>query len=200
VKKFLKKFLYVTLLFALAGAAAFISYSYFGGKTETGPRNIGSFVQNFPENAAITTQPYVNEQPEEDIAELRIKATTKVIYEYIYPDNIPVQSEEKFTQLLIGLNREELTEIYYGWDIAEFTEENVILRKKIEEGSERYIIGEKDGFVAVFYDTAQKRGNVKEITKASVSSFSPDEQIRLSEGIYVTGRNNLARILEDYGS
>jgi hypothetical protein len=200
MKKFIKILLCGALLLLIAGAAALLSYGYLGGTDEAGTRNIGSFVQTIPENPDITTQPYDTAQPEEDIAEARIKATTKVIYEYIYPDNIPVQSEEKFTETLIGLNREELTEIYYGWDIPEFSEKTVVLRKKIEEGSERYIIGEKDGFVAVFFDTAQKRGNVKEITKTPVSSFSPDEQIRLAEGIYVTGRNNLIRILEAYGS
>lgn len=201
-KKLIRIFSWSAGLILVASVAMFISFKVISGMDPDGTPNIGSFVLDTAHEPDITVEPYAVPEPisENDEDAVRINRNTKIIYEYVYSDNEHVQSEETSPYFLIGLTEKEFMEIYYGWDIAVFTEDSVILRKQLQAGSEQYIVGIKDGYVAVFYDSAQKSDNVKEVTATPINSLTPDEQIKLKEGVYVSGRDNLIKILEDYGS
>lgn len=136
------------------------------------------------------------------IPEKTIKSNAKIVYEYMYESDGNVQTiSEEIPIALVGLNEHQIAEIYYGWEIKEFSEELVILEKKVfDDEDENYIVGVKDGFIAVFLNNTIKEDNIKEITSTPINALLPDEQIRLQEGIVVKGKDNLVKILEDYGS
>lgn len=202
MKKLIRIFLWSAGLLAVASVAMFITFKVISGMDSDGTPNIGNFTQEAVQESDIIVEPYaaLETASENDEDAVRINKNTKIIYEYVYPDNEHAQSEEASPYFLIGLTEKELTEIYYGWDITVFTEDSVIMRKQLKAGSERYIVGIKDGYVAVFYDGVQKSDNVKEVTATPINALTPDEQIKLKEGVYVSGRDNLIKILEDYGS
>ena len=128
-----------------------------------------------------------------------ISAETKMVYQYFYSrDKVTKEQIEMAPVFLQGLDMEQLKSVYTGWQIVLFSPEKVILRCKIEGfSSETYILGESDGFLAVFYEDAQKGIHLKEKTELPVSALPDGEAAQLREGIRVTGEENLAKLLAD---
>lgn len=131
-----------------------------------------------------------------------IGADTKIIYQYFYSrDRVIKEQIEYAPAFLQGLDMEQLKSIYTGWQIILFSPEKVILRCKIEGlSSETYILGESDGFLAVFYEDTKKNIRLKEKTDLPVSALPEGEAMQLREGIHVTGEENLAKLLGDFMS
>lgn len=131
-----------------------------------------------------------------------IDANTEIIYQYFYSRDRTIKEQmEQAPVFLQGLDMEQLKSVYTGWQIMFFSPEKVILRCKIEGlSSETYILGESEGFLAVFYEDVQKKIHLKEKTELPLSSLPDGEAMQLREGIRVTGEENLAKLLGDFMS
>ena len=131
-----------------------------------------------------------------------IRANTKMIYQYFYSKDKTIKEQiEQAPVFLQGLDMEQLKSVYSVWQIMFFSPEKVILRCKIEGlSSETYILGESDGFLAVFYEDTQKNIHLKEKTELPLSALPEGEVMQLREGIRVTGEENLAKLLSDFMS
>lgn len=129
-----------------------------------------------------------------------IDADTKMIYQYFYTkDRVMQEKIEPSPDFLQGLDRAQLESVYNGWQLVYFSPEKVILRCRIEgKSSESYLIGEYEGFVAVFYEDIQKTIHLQECTDIPLSALPEGEQVQLRDGLRVTGEENLARVLADY--
>ena len=85
--------------------------------------------------------------------------------------------------------------------IKSFSEREVVLQKAIEgESTQHYIIGEYEGYIAVFYEKYINDTNIKEITNIPLESLPQEEQDRIKKGIKITGKEELMKFLESYGS
>ena len=131
-----------------------------------------------------------------------IGADTKMIYQYFYSrDKVVKEQIEQAPIFLQGLDMDQLKSVYTGWQILFFSPEKVILRCKIEGlSSETYILGESDGFLAVFYEDTEKHIRLKEKTELPISALPEGEAMQLQEGIRVTGEENVAKLLSDFMS
>lgn len=131
----------------------------------------------------------------------RITPSTKMVYEYYYPeDSVTETFEDAPPYFLIDYTLEDIKRCYSNWNIALFSEKEVVMKKTVDGPSpQRYVIGENDGFVAVFYDLENER-LIKELTDVPVSALNDDIKERLEEGIAVTGNERLNRLLEDFTS
>lgn len=129
-----------------------------------------------------------------------ISAETKMVYQYFYSrDRVTKEQVEMAPVFLQGLDMDQLKSVYNGWQVILFSPEKVILRCKIDGlSSETYIIGESDGFLAVFYEDGQKGIHLKEKTELPITSLPDGERIQVKEGLRITGEENLARVLADY--
>ena len=129
-----------------------------------------------------------------------ISSDTKMVYQYFYSrDRVTKEQVEMAPVFLQGLNMEQLQSVYQGWQIILFSPDKVILQCKIEGlSSETYILGEKDGFLAVFYEDGQKGIHLKEKTDVPLSALPKEEAEQIREGRRITGEENLAKILGDY--
>ena len=134
--------------------------------------------------------------------ENRIRPDTKIVYQYFYAtDRVTKEQTEPAPDFLQGLDMEQLEGIYNGWQVVLFSPETVILRCNIKGlSSETYILGEQDGFLAVFYEDAQKILHLKEKTDLPLSALPEGEAKQIREGLQVTGEENLAKILSDLNS
>jgi len=63
-----------------------------------------------------------------------------------------------------------------------------------------YILGELNGFVALYLERASPGLDIVEVTNIPLAALPPDEQQRLLEGIRIDGEEELARFLQDFGS
>ena len=133
---------------------------------------------------------------------MRLTADTRMVYQYYYTeDMITKEQSEPCPLFLQGLDLAELQSIYNGWQIVSFSAEKVILRSQINGRSdESYIIGESEGYLAVFYEDAQKVIRLKERTDLPLSALSADDAMQIREGLRVLGEENLAKLLSDYMS
>jgi len=131
-----------------------------------------------------------------------IGKNTKLIYRYFYTqDNVTKETAEPAPEYLYGLDMEQMRSICSDWDIIRFSSEKVIMRKVIEGSSkEAYIIGEKDGYLAVYFEDAEKGFRLKEKTEIPLYVLPAEEERKIKIGIHVNGDEELARILSDYNS
>lgn len=132
----------------------------------------------------------------------RIRADTKMVYQYFYTqDHVTKKNIELAPDFLQGLDLEELQSIYTGWQVVRFSPDTVILRCSIDGlSSEVYVLGEKEGFLAIFYEDEKKSLRLQEQTQLPLSALPEGEQRQLQEGIRVVGEENLAKVLADFMS
>ncbi len=154
----------------------------------------------------IQNLPYTAQGAEESISvatdTARITPSTKMVYEYYYTEDGVTQTlEDVPPYFLLDMTLEDMKKVYTDWQIVSFSSKEVVMRKTVEaKSNEQYIIGEKDGYIAVFYKEPQHGVILHEMTNTPLSSLPIEERERLLNGIDVTGDENLARILSDYTS
>ena len=68
-----------------------------------------------------------------------------------------------------------------------------------DDGARGYVLSVFEGYIAVFSAPGPET-RLLEVTRTPASALSPDERNRLTTGIEITGDEQLARILQDYGS
>ena len=141
-------------------------------------------------------------EEKEAVEAVKITPSTKMVYEYYYKGDGTIETTEEVPPyFLIDMTEEKMRDTFVDWDILVFQPDEVIMRKMVEGKSDQYyIVGVHEGYVAVFYASETNGSTLKEITDMPVSAFPSDEQARLRQGIPVTGRDALVRILQDYGS
>ncbi len=204
-----KSFLLVTVFSIFLGLAGFYATEkyfekelHFENANENGI--LSKKFDNQEENLGQSLKE--TEKKEEDVLETstaqKILPTTKIVYEYYYLDDNIIQKEEGVPlHFLLGLTFNDLKELYPDWSILSFSEKEVVMRKTVnEESDQHYIVGQKDGYITIFYEEEKDGTNIHEITNIPIDGLSETEKVLLNDGIYVTGEENLARILEDYGS
>ncbi len=132
----------------------------------------------------------------------KIQPSTKMVYQYYYPvDGVMKEQEDTPPYFLLDRTFQDMQSLYEDWQIVSFSNAEVVMRRTMEgKSEERYIVSQKDGFVAVFYEEEQNGESLHELTDTPLSSLPIEERERLKEGISVTGEENLSKILADYGS
>ena len=173
----------------------------------------GKIDQNSEENQQQVQELASEEEPQEQeeqqqpevqtvSTEQRITPSTKMVYQYYYEeDGVTEIQEDVPPYFLIDLTLNDLLKYYTNWEVLSFSEREVVMRQIVpDESHQNYVVGEQDGYIAVFYQVEKNGIRLHELTDTPVSSLSQEEQQRLAEGILVTGDDNLAKILEDYGS
>lgn len=134
--------------------------------------------------------------------EQKITPSTKMVYEYYYPeDDVTEVYEDVPPYFLIDYTFDDIKRCYSNWTIVSFSDREVIMKKNVDgPSSQRYIIGEKDGYIAVYYDIENEGYMLKEITTMPVSALSDEDRRCIESGIRITGKEKLVRALEDYTS
>ncbi|MDD3571092.1 MAG: BofC C-terminal domain-containing protein [Lachnospiraceae bacterium] len=175
-----------------AGMGYAYSVAKYGKGTEQGDEQ---------QKAAVTQEHEYKYKPT-SVVEEKITPSTKMVYQYYYTeDGVTEVQEDVPPYFMLDLTLSDVSKYYTAWDIVSFSPKEVVLRKTIEgESQQRYVVGQKDGYVAVYYEEEQDGVSLKEITGISVDGLSEDEKIRLNQGIKIVGDEALARTLENYSS
>ncbi|MCI9016600.1 MAG: hypothetical protein HFJ53_05515 [Clostridia bacterium] len=131
--------------------------------------------------------------------EEKISPKAVIILKKEYKDCGHIIKQYKEAKELVNLTKQELEEKYYNWKIEEFTPMRISLIKS-EAGNcnEHYILREKDGIIAIY--SIDKDGNeiLKEETEIVTQYLTDTDLIKIKNGIYVFGEEELNAILEDY--
>lgn len=130
----------------------------------------------------------------------KITPSTKMIYEYYYKkDNITESFEDTPPYFFIDLTRTDLEKKFQDWNIKSFSSKEVVMQKVLDEKSnQHYILGEYDGYVAIFYEKEINGTRLKDITSTPIQSLPLEEQEKIKTGIKIKGNDELFNILQDY--
>ena len=159
--------------------------------------------QNIEYNEDINSDFFQAQQkPVDNITVAKITPSTKMTYEYFYKsDKITETVEDVPPYFLIDLTRTDLEDNFKEWQVKSFSEKEVVLQKVIEgESTQHYIIGEYDGYIAVFYEKEINGTKLKELTDIPLESLTEEEQEQIKKGIKITGKEELMKFLESYDS
>ena len=160
-------------------------------------------IQIVEEKAETDTEFFEREEkPVDNITVAKITPSTKMIYEYFYKeDSITERVEDVPPYFLIDLTRNDLETNFKDWQIKSFSSKEVVLQKTIQgESTQHYIIKDYDGYIGIFYEKEINGTNLKEITNIPLESLPIEEQEKIKKGIKITGKDELMRFLESYGS
>lgn len=150
----------------------------------------------------LNSEPYYVENQEVQTAtatEDTIKTYTKIVYQYYYElDDKLVENVTQPPYYLIDMNRSQLQDCYPDWEVQSFSCDKVVLLKSLAEKNEDgyFILGEKEGYICVFY----QNGDIREVTQTPLTALPTSEQKKLRKGIKVYGEDNLIKMLEDFTS
>lgn len=134
--------------------------------------------------------------------EQKITPSTKMVYEYYYPeDDVTEVYEDVPPYFIVDYSLEDIKRCYSNWTIVSFSDREVIMKKSVDgPSSQRYVIGEKDGYIAVYYDVENEGMILKELTSTPITALSDSDRRNVEIGIRIIGRERLVRALEDYTS
>ncbi len=134
-------------------------------------------------------------------APVRIGRSTEIVHKVLYGCGHEDTTTTSAPPEMVGLTREELAREVPDWAITEFSESRVVMRQRratmspVCEGT--MCVGEKDGWVTVFYGTPERRCRPKSSPRAiAVRDLPPSEQEDLRKGIAVSSEQELLRTLE----
>jgi len=196
----------LTTCLALTLLSAGLSYAYLSLKA---PGDLGKPNEKLPDLPKLEYQGNASshelQKASMDLGNpVKIRSFTEILYRTVYEcgheetDRIPAPQE------MIGLSRDDLAKQIEAWTITEFSENQVILFQKRQGMSPSCLktmhIGEKDGWVTVFYGTPDNRCRPKSATRIKASGLPPGELDDLKAGIPVSDEEELLRVLEALAS
>ena len=131
-----------------------------------------------------------------------VEEDTVIRYIYMYKgDGMEEIYEDMPPYYMLGKNEEELRLKLDKWQIDSFDSEMVVLSKEVEgKSNQHYVIKDYNGYVAVYYNVDGNIDNLKEVTNTPTVSLGEYERKGITEGIYVDGRQNLLKIIENLES
>ena len=144
---------------------------------------------------ARETEPRISITPERPIT-LDGAAVLEYIYKYS-GDNITEITEAPLPPYLVGLTETEAAEKLRGFTITGFSADKITAVKILKGDSrQHYILGEYNGYLAVFY---KRGGGLKEVTNTPINTLSREEKNMLAAA-EIVGSDKLERLLEDMES
>lgn len=127
-----------------------------------------------------------------------INENTVLSFVSIYDDGFRDTREIIAPAYMKGWNRDKMALAYSSWQMDEFSKERVVFNKYQEgRSSQHYFLGEKEGYVAVYYKDS---GILKEITSTPAGSLSDEEKKILKSQKEINGDEHLYRYLQDLES
>ena len=199
----------LTACLALMLISAGLSYTYLNIKNpnKTGKLKMDEALPNLPNYSYINNNISLDGFRNIDLElfdHAKIRSSTKITRRIIYECGHEEISSLPAPREMVGLSGEALAKQIAPWIITEFSEKEIILLQKRQGISPSCLntmhIGEKDGWVTVFYGTPEKRCKVKSTTRIEASNLPKGELEDLKTGIPITDQEELLHILEALAS
>lgn len=191
-----KKMVILTIVFLVILSSSIIGYAYTSKNDNN--KKITNSINDMVDN---TTYPIVTSKIEEDNIKIsKITPNTVIKYNTVEDGVIKSSTSKSAPYQMIGLTEEEFSKTIEDVKILSFTDELVVLEKDLYKKQDSYIIGEKDGYIAVFYKDENDNITLKNETKILIQNLPEEDKKLLQNGINAKNDTELIRIIEDYTS
>lgn len=193
IKKLRGNVKYFVILFLISILVGFVF-----AKKENSVNNL--IIQNVVARENDSGFSYDENVLETSFQEEKIKDSTKLILKKYYLDcNHNIEREVELPNELVNFSKEELEKEFKEWKIEKFSEEEVILYKKIYGlCDEHFLILSGNEFVEVYELDEDYDKELYEITNISIEYLAEEDLEKLKEGIYVYGIAELNSTLENF--
>lgn len=197
----MKKWMYVIGAMIIILVAILVGYYLFQNndkqKTTTNRQEVKNLMQ---EQNIVKETDIVNEISVSSVEQEKISPNATLILKKYYEEcNHTIKEYAKMPEEYVNKTKEELEKLQEDWEIEEFSNREVILRKRINGTcGEHFVIREKDGIIAVYQVKDNNEEVLKEETGITVEYLTENDKLRLEEGIRIYGEEELNSTLEDY--
>lgn len=194
----MKKWIYIIIVVVIIIIAIFVGNMLFKNKDNT---NTNTQVQNnISKGNEIEENIFTNDISVSSIEQEKISPNAVLILKKHYEEcDHTIKEYAKMPEEYVNLNQEELAKKQEGWQIEEFSKDEVTLIKNINSVcNEHYVLREKDGIIAVYQIHEDNTETLKEETGIAVEYLTDIDKLRLEEGIRIYGEEELNSTLEDY--
>ncbi|MGE5473632.1 MAG: BofC C-terminal domain-containing protein [Ignavibacteriales bacterium] len=199
----------LSILVVLLAMAAYFSFELYSKEHQSNNYQLQYKGKALPQNLQKDTTPKTvspqsfntevqGNRPEDNI----IRPGAIIIIEKKYTKCGHVSSTQiDAPEDMVNLNESQFKLVFKNWNVSLFSPEKVILSKEIQtKCMNHFILKEKDGFIAVYYQESINGISLKEVTSISVENLPQKEKSRLKEGIKIESVQDLAQTLEDLSS
>lgn len=126
-------------------------------------------------------------------------AATLIINKYYKDCQHTITSSVDVPYEMINMSEDEIKEQYPGWQVVEFSENEVSLYKEFEGiCNEHYIVSMEDGYIVVYNLDEKMEKALYERTEISTEYLTDGDINDLKNGIEVQGFSKLNALLENY--
>ena len=190
VMKMKKYIIYAFLIFVLSTILGYYVYGLFYPNQEESKEEIADIIkQNDTENESVLT----------DSSEEKVSIHTMLTFNVYYTKCDHTQTTyDRDNAKYVNLTREELEKEFDGWEITEFSEDDVVFEKEVDNiCPKHFIIRAQEGMVTVYHIVNNEEVLYK-VTDIAVEYLTEEDMTRINNGIYVYGDNELNATLEDF--
>lgn len=152
----------------------------------------------YNENNIVSEDAVVSTSKEED----KVTPNTILVLERFYERcGYTVIQETVMPYDVVNMTKEQMEEKYADWTIREFSAQEVVMYKVIDDRcNEHYVLKEDDGYIDIYKENEDGTLEILELTDISTQYLAEADIEKLQEGIKVHGEVELQKILEDYNS
>ncbi len=197
----MKKGLYIVIVIIIVVVAILLGRYLFKNNSNRNEQNYDeTMVNNLQEPNEIQENTFINDISVSSIEKEKISPNAMLILKKHYEECDHVIKEyAKMPEEYVNLTQEELKENQEGWEIEEFSKDEVILKKEVSGVcNQHYILREKDGNIVVYQIHDNNEESLKEETGIATEYLTDTDRLRLEEGIRIYGDEELNSTLEDY--
>lgn len=110
-----------------------------------------------------------------------------------------IKEEVEIPRECINKTKNELEQEYTGWNIENFSNDEVIISKK-ENGycDKHYILREREGIVAIYALDRDGKEVFKEDTSIGIEYLTETDSLSIRQGMQIYGDEKLNSFLEDF--
>lgn len=105
----------------------------------------------------------------------------------------------KIPENLINCTQQELQNQYMGWEVKEFSNDQIILYKEFEgECGEHYVLRDEEGKITIYKATDDGEGVLYEKTDISTDYLPKEDRESIKNGLKVNGKEKLNELIESF--
>ncbi len=102
--------------------------------------------------------------------------------------------------VFIGASKDVIETSFSDWDVVEFSENSVYLKKIVETPEPMYVLTCEDGILVVYYKDIEGNVTVEEETSINVETLPEVDIEKIKQGIVYKNKTDVIMALQNYDS
>ena len=110
-----------------------------------------------------------------------------------------IEKSQNIGQNLVNLTEEQLKEQFPEWEVQQFTPEQIVLYKELNEFcNEHYKLKIENGYIRIYELDEQNNEKLLKSTDISSEYLTPEDLEKLKNGIEIYTKKDLNKTIEDF--